>query len=139
MAKGQTVTLSNIGFNGNSFEVNMEQQGVYTYSVQSAAKETIAFYPKGSSKPLPPSSATGVILDTYATGILPKGQYTCKITSVAQGGRGPVNTVKLIGNQYTICETTGKKMTMYVVCAEDKTDNDYNDVFLKIYYWDSVG
>lgn len=110
------------------FSVSIPKPAIFMFTVQSAATERVAFYLNGSSKPVVFKDDQGTVMGNPMRGTLQPGSYKVKIT--ANGRSTDIKT-----GQWDMDVNGQPKMTMVSAAVEDGTDNDYNDVFLQIFWW----
>lgn len=128
------------------FEIPAGKQGMMMFTVQSAANEQISLikYPtKGDQQQRTNGteyksvSSKGVDLKSYTDGFVESGYYVCKIKANNN------ENVKILMDEWDTNLNNDKPSTwrMHTIAAavEDWTDNDYNDVFLQIFYWKDQG
>ena len=123
-----------------SFPVTIPEgkTAIFSFSVQAANRENIIFTKYANEKDrdlgingtmYKQAGGQGTRLTTFTDAVLESGFYTCQMTT---NGRP---NVKLLADQWEIAIGGQNRMTTIGVAMEDSTDNDYNDVFMQIYWW----
>lgn len=141
--KKQTMCNLSTSYTG-SFPVTIPsgKTAIFMFSIQAANKEEITFikYPNESARNSKSGGTVykkgggqGTKLTGFTNAVLEEGYYTCQMTT---NGR---SNVKILADQWDIKLGGVKRMTTISAAMEDARDNDYNDLFLQIFWWNYQG